>query len=135
MAYGFFTPATTEAPPSGAAGCRYINPATRDYEVDSDTGQLAQMPAKRQRVLIAVMTELGSSSALQDLGIRRPRKMGTNFEGEMRAAVRATLRTMVDVEKVIRIDDIIVKRGSGGRAETTIVFTDLETEEQHEVSV
>ncbi len=124
--YGTGTPVEGEAPPTGTAGSRYINPATRDYQQDPITKQLAQMPGVRQRVLLAVLT-LANSSTVYKGGIRQPRKMGTFFRAEMTQAVRATLRILTDVEKVIRIDSITVERGSGGRSRTTIEYTDLTT--------
>lgn len=133
-AYGLGTPVTAAAPPDGPAGSRYINPASRDYQLDSSTGQLAQMPPVRQRVLLTVMTVLGSSSVNPAIGTRAPRKMGTQFEAQTRASVRSAFHQMTDVEKVIRIDRIDVERGAGGRARTTIVYTDLTTEEQDQVT-
>lgn len=132
--YGTGTPATGEAPPTGSAGSRYINPATRDYEQDTTTKQLAQMPGVRQRVLLAVLT-LARSSTVYPGGIKQPRKMGTLFVAEMHQAVRATLRILTDVEKVVRIDTITVERGTGGRSRTTIEYTDLTTGEPDSVKV
>src|SRR5262245_27076239 len=125
--YGTGTPVTGAAPPTGTAGSRYINPATRDYEQDSTTKQLAQMPAIRQRVLLAVIPAFHSSTVYEG-GIKTPRKMGTLFKTEMHNAVRATLKQLTDVEKVIRIDSITVERGgNSGRSRTTIEYTDLTT--------
>jgi len=122
--YGLGTPVTAEAPPDGPAGSRYLNPASRDYEQGPD-GQLAQMPPVRQRVLIALLTIQGSSTALPQLGVRAPARMGTTFENEMRAAVRTALAQLIDVEKLIRIDAIKVERGNSGRARVTVSYTNL----------
>lgn len=133
--YGTGTPITGAAPPTGQAGSRYINPATKDYEQDTTTKQLAQMPAIRQRVLLAVLTVFRSSTVYNG-GIKTPRKMGTLFETEMKQAVRATLRILTDVEKVVRIDSITVKRGgNSGRSMTTIEYTDLTTNLTDSVTV
>ncbi len=121
---GLGVPVNSTDPPDGAAGCRYINPRTGDYEVDEDTRQLKQMPATRQKVLLALKTLYGSSSILPTWGIQAPKKMGDTFEADMQAAVRAALRTLTDVQKVIRIDNIIVQKGAGGRSKTTVVYTD-----------
>lgn len=133
--YGTGTPETSAVPASGAAGSRYINPATRDYQQDPTTGQLAQMPSTRQRVLLALLTVQGSSSVYGRFGIKLPRKMGTSFEVEMRFAVRAALRHLTDAEKVIRIDSITVERGAGSRSRTTVSYTDLATGETDQASI
>lgn len=132
--YGFGTPTTGAAPPVGAAGSRYINPVTRDYQIDPATGQQAQMPPLRQRVLLAVMTVLRSSTALPGMGINLPKKMGTTYEVETQNAVLLAVRQMTDVEKVMRVDRIDVKRTGTGRSEITISYTDLTTGEQDRVT-
>lgn len=123
--FGLGTPATGEDPPDGPAGSRYIDPTTRDYAQDPDTKQLKQMPAARQRVLLALMTLVGSSSALPTFGVKPPKKMGDTYESQMKNAVRLALRHLTDVEQVIRVDSIVVERGLGGRSRTTVSFTDL----------
>jgi len=132
--YGFGTPVTGVAPPSGAAGSRYINPQSRDYEIDPVTKQQAQMPGVRQRVLLAVTTVLRSSTAVPGMGIDMPKKMGTSYEAQVRNAVLASLRQMIEVEKVLRVDAILVKRTGTGRSQITISFTDLTTGEQDRVT-
>ena len=132
--YGFGTPAVGEAPPTGAAGSRYINPQSRDYEIDAVTKQQAQMPGLRQRVLLAVTTVLASSTAVPGMGVNLPKKMGTSYEAQVRNAVLMSLRQMIDVEKVLRVDAIIVKRTGSGRSQITISYTDLATGEQETVT-
>lgn len=123
--FGLGTPTTSTAPPDpSGAGSRYINPATRDYQQDSTTLQLAQMPGLRQRVLLAVMTLRTSSTALPTFGISIPRKVTPSFVAEVQASVRASLRQMTEVERVIRIDGITVEIGASGRQRVTISYTD-----------
>ena len=85
------------------------------------------MPPLRQRVLITLTTEQGSVPTQPTFGIRRPKKMGDSFEAEMKSAVRVALQQLTDVEKVMRIDQILVRKGIGGRSETTVVYTDMTT--------
>lgn len=132
--YGFGTPAVGVAPPTGAAGSRYINPQSRDYEIDPATKQQAQMPGVRQRVLLAVTTVLRSSTAIPGMGINMPKKMGTSYEAQVRNAVLMSLRQMTDVEKVLRVDAIIVMRTGTGRSQITISYTDLTTGETDKVT-
>lgn len=131
---GLGTPVSASDPPVGAAGCRYINPATKDYEQDPSTGQLKQMPPVRQQVLLAITTIAKSASTLDWLGIRLPRKMGDRFQGDVEVSVRSALRHLTDAQKVIRIDRIIAERGAGGRARITVSWTDLKTKLTDQVS-
>lgn len=132
--FGLGTPPDPGESPTGTAGSRFINPATRDYEVDAATSQFKQMPTVRQRVMLAIATEL-DSSGVAGFGKKRPRKMGSSFESEERALVSAALRQMIEVEKVVRLDGVTVERGSLGRARTTISFTDLTTGEKFNETV
>lgn len=133
--FGLGTPLTASAPPSGASGSRYINPATRDYEQDPDSLQLKQMPATRQRVLLALMTARGSSTALRTFGVRIPKKITTTFKAEVQASVRTALLHLTDTEPVIRIDTIIVETGTGGRVRITVSYTDLLANQRDGVTV
>jgi hypothetical protein len=135
--YGTGTPAPTADPPDIAtypAGSRYINPASGDYVYDSTTRQYGQMPTTRQRVLLAVKTLWGSSSALPTLGIRLPRKLGDTFVADIQQAVRSALYQLTNVEQVVRIDAIDVIKSQGGRAQATISYTDTTTGEASQVT-
>lgn len=125
--FGVGTPTAAAVPPTGNAGSRYINPATRDYEQDSTTLQLAQMPALRQRVLIALTTIKTSSSALPDFGIVLPPKVTPSYESEIKASVRSSLAHLTDVERVMRIDGMTVEIGASGRQRVTVQYTDIST--------
>ncbi len=131
--YGTGTPIVDTVTPTLPFGSRYLNPGTRDFERDVGTLQFKQMPSTRQRALLAVLTTL-NSSIVRGFGLGRPRKMGPSFEREMRDHVRRAFAHLTDSEKLIRLDDIIVERGDGGRARVTVAFTDLTTGEDGTVS-
>jgi len=131
--FGVGTPATGDAPPEGPTGSRYLNPQTRDLELDPTTGMLAQMPGTRQRVVLALFTLRGSSTVLPTMGVRLPRGMIESFERDMQNNIREALRREV-TERAIRIDDILVTRNAGGRADITVEYTDLSTFEADSVS-
>lgn len=124
---GLGTPVTTAAPPNGPAGSRYINPATRDYQIDPATNQFAQMPQIRQQVLLAITTVAASASAAQWLGIKLPRKMGNRFQAECEKAVRFALRHLTETQRLIRIDSITAVPGRAGRAQITVSWTEIAT--------
>jgi hypothetical protein len=107
-----------------SAGSRYLNPATGDYQIDPTTEHFAQMPKTRQRVLLALLTRR-NSSAVDNFGKRAAKRMGETFEVEERAHVAEALHHLTEVEKVIRVNRVDVERGTGGRARTTVHYTDL----------
>ena len=125
--YGLGVPGEAALPTTSPAGSRFINSSTGDYQYNSTTGQLAQMPNLRQRVLLIALTRQGSIPTQPTFGINHPMKMGDSFEAEMKSAVRVAYQQLTDVEKVMRIDQILVRKGAGGRSETTIVYTDMTT--------
>jgi len=133
--FGLETPDDPPEPPTGTAGSRYINPATGDYETDGVTGQLKQMPRTRQRVLLALVTLRRSASTSPGFGGKYPRKMGTTFEIETRQAVLFALKHLIEVEKAIRIENILIERGLGSRARITVSYTDLDTNEPDQVTL
>ena len=92
------------------------------------------MPVTRQRVLLCLLTIRGSSSTLPDLGIRAPTKITESFEQDMRAAVQSALYVLTTVERVVRVNSIDVAKYPGGRALTTVNYTDLTTGEDDSVT-
>ena len=124
---GFGVPVNASAPPSGPAGCRYIDATTKDYAIDSTTGQMQQMPPLRQRVLIIATTVLGSATTQPNLGVRWPRKMGDTYEAQVRNALVAAFYQLTEVERVMRIDSVTVTKGRAGRSSTLLQWTDLST--------
>lgn len=109
---GFGEPTEQAAPPDKDQWSRYLNPETGKYEIDDDTSGFKRMPRTRQRVLLALLTEFGSSTVQPEWGFARPSKMGDRFAGEVQARVRRALRRLTDVERLIRIIAIDVERGS-----------------------
>ncbi len=133
--FGLGTPSTGAATPTGAAGSRYLDPITRDYGVDSATGQFKQMPGVRQRVEITVLTTKRSSTGQPLFGVELPARMDEHFEADSRASIAAALRQLIEIEKVMRLDaPIKVEKGNGGRARFTISFTDLTTGQSQTIS-
>lgn len=132
---GLLVTATVAASPDKSAGSRFLNPRTRDYEVDSTSGQFAQMPPTRQRVLLALMTRKGSATAWPTFGLRVPDKIRSTFAAEMQANTREALSHLTREDApVIVIDAITVEIPSPGRAILTVSYTDLLTGESDEAS-
>lgn len=126
---GFGTGDPAPLPPTGAWGSRYVNPATGDYEYDTETRQLKQMPAVRQRFLLKLTTLLSSSSVRPNDGVKLPRKLDASVQSEVDDTVRQAMRQETEVEKVARIDSVSVERdpNNSGRAAIVVEFTDLTT--------
>ena len=133
MPYGFApfgvgAPASVADAPKNSAGSRYLNPQTGDYELAGATGQQAQMPPTRQRVLLAVKTVKGSSTANPQFGFAAPRKIGTNFVAQTTASIRSAVSHLTNEDApVIRIERIDVLRTGVGRLVVTISYVDLLT--------
>lgn len=132
---GLGVPVEAAAPPTGPAGSRFINPATGDFEIDSDTLQQKQMPIERQQVLLALRTLYGSAAAVPGFGVRIPKKMGDRFVAEATDAVRAALVHLTDKQKVIRLDKVTAEHGRGGRGKVTVHYTITRTGKNDVVSL
>ena len=109
---------------TGLGDARFINPSTGQPEIVN--GQFGKMPRTRQRVMLAMGTALGSASASQKVGVRRPPKMGNGFENELKQALLAALRQLTDVERLISIRRIDVIRNMT-RSQATVSYVDLVT--------
>lgn len=124
--FGMSTPvAAPAAATQGPALSRYINPGSGDYEIDDTVGQFASMPSLRQRVLLVLNTDFGTSTALPELGINRPKKITEAFVAQTLAAVRRAFYRLTDVERVMRIEDVQIVKQTTGRVQITVVYRDL----------
>lgn len=128
---GLFPPvAGVDAPSGHAVLSRYIDPVTHDYQLDAATGQFASMPPVRQRVVLGLGTERGSSAVLPKLGTRSPKVQDASFARAEQNDIRAAMAGLV-AERVARIRDIRVTTGNpAGRSETLVEYEDLTQPEQ-----
>ena len=134
-AFGLSTPAVAPDPTTGPVGTRWVNPATKDYEINPQTGNLKQMPNVRQKVLLALLTVQGSATTASRFGVKLPTKMGNTFENECKNATRSALAHLTNVaDPEISIDSIDVLRGKSSRALITVSYTDLTTGEKDQVT-
>ncbi len=124
--FGLGTPVAAVAPPKGEITLsRFIDPVTSDFAINEATGHLQEMPSVRQRFLILASTILGSSSVLPNLGIDLPVLIDDTFARRVDVSVRASARHMTDVERVARIDRVVVDPGSLGRVAVRIEYFDF----------
>lgn len=124
--FGMSTPLAAPLPATqGPALSRYIDPGTGDYVIDDSVGQFGSMPSLRQRVLLIMTTAFGSSTAMPELGIVRPRKIDESYVAATRAAVRRAFYRLTDIERIMRIENILVDKQTGGRIALTLVYRDL----------
>lgn len=125
---GTATIATAAASPKPSAGSRHIDHNTKDYVISNATSQQGQMPVARQKVLLALTTKRGSSTANPRFGLQAPTKRGKRFANEMRAAVRSALSHLtLESRPVIHVRGIKVEVPKGGRAVVTVSYVDLLT--------
>lgn len=124
---GFGDPNEADDPPPEAVYLsNWVSPASKQYEIDPDTGALAEVPPIRGRVIYCMTQVLGSSALLPDDGIEYPKRVDETFDTKVRNAVRTALRQLTDVEKVIRIEAIVVQE-RGRRSRGLVQYTDLTT--------
>jgi phage baseplate assembly protein W len=124
------TPALAAESPERSLGSRYLNPLTRDYELSAISGNFAQMPIARQKVLLALLTPYGSSTAAPRFGLRVPSKITSRFESELRANVRSALAHLTREDgAIIEIESIMVEVVRPGAVVLTVSYTDLTTGE------
>jgi len=133
--FGVGTPATAVAPPTGKpTGAAFISGLGRDYEIDGDTTELKRMPVLRQRVRNALAQSFGSSTTRPTDGLRWPKRGGLQAPQKIDIAVRTALRYLTDVEKVLRVDQVLSDL-TGVRPLVTILYTDLSTRTADTVTV
>jgi hypothetical protein len=135
---GSFGLGTPDEPPeqaTGNVGIRWINPATKDYEVDPGTHNLKQMPGVRQQVMLAVSTIQRTATSAPRFGVALPNKMGNTFEAECKNATRLALNHLIAGDPpLIKINFITVTKGRNSRAEILIDYIDLTTGEPDQVT-
>jgi len=132
--FGIGTPLSADPLPTPGSGCRFIDPSSKDYAIDTATKQFQQMPPLRQRVLLALITVFASSTAVPKMGVQMPTKMGRTYEAQVRNSINVALNQLVNIEKVMRVNSITVIKGSGGRSLVTVSYTDLTTNTDDSVS-
>lgn len=124
--FGYATPVAAPLPATqGPALSRFIDSGTGDYVIDDQVGQLASMPSLRQRVLLIMNTEFGSSTSLPNLGVRRPAKIDESYIRTTQNALYEAFYRLTNVERIMQIQDIIVEKRSGGRVAIVLVYRDL----------
>lgn len=127
--FGTGTPAEANPPPTRRIpGARYVNPSTRDYQLD-DENELARMPTVRQQMLLAVTTLLESSAVEPGRGIKLPEKIDENFSSRVRVSVERATAEIVSSGRAT-VDNVRTEILQTGRALILISYTDLTTGEQ-----
>jgi len=124
---GYGDPDEAEDPPEDAQLLStWVSPATKQYEIDPVRGSLAEVSPVRGRVIYCLTQRLGSSALLPDDGVEYPKRVDDVFVATVQSRVRAALRQLTDVERVMRIEAIIVEE-AGRRSRFLIHYTDLTT--------
>lgn len=134
FAYGSGTPLPADQLSDNVTNARYISVNNGDF-LALDDGSLADMPPIRQRVILALATEKGSAAGLEWLGITLPKKIDAAFETAARNAVRLALYQLLEVEKVIRLDAVIVEKLTQGRVVLNVSYTQLDNKESTTVAL
>lgn len=81
------------------------------------------------------MSEKGSSLADPEFGVALPDVIDGTYEEGAKAALRDALKQLIEVEKVIRIDEFVFTYPRVNGSHITIVWTDLTTNEPDQVTI
>lgn len=135
FALGFGQDEEVQGPPEDPIeGATFINPRTRDYEVNAD-GSFQRMPVTRHRVLMLLMTKLDSSVRVDSsgpVGLELPEKIGPSFRQEADQAVRRCLEPLAGD---IRIDAVETVVKPSGKVDILVTYQDLTTGNSDTVTV
>lgn len=130
---GFGDATEVDAPPAPTQWVRRVDPATGDYEIDAETGNFRRMTPVRQRVLLSLATALGSSTAQQGWGIKRPRKINRSFASDLEQSARFALQPMV-TDGSISIESVTVDTGFS-RSRLIVTYRDLTTKQRAQETI
>ncbi len=108
---------------------RFINPETRDYMIDEDTGRLVGQDAVQQLVYLALVTVKGSS-AVTNLGqsFTSIQVKTQNVDIIIKNEVNLALKKLID-KKQITLNDVFVEFVNGA-ALIRVVWTDISQNKQ-----
>lgn len=113
-----------------AQGSRRIDSRSKDYVLNT-YGRIEGMSNVQQLVLLAVATDLGSSS-MTDLGqaLKRIDRITTNFERTVDSTLRAALAHLTN-DNLVEIQSITTTKLGNGRAFIQLRWRDLTTSQEH----
>jgi phage baseplate assembly protein W len=130
---GFAMPETAATPPENVPDeARFIDYRTKDYVLD-DQGELERMPIQRQRVWLALTTLKGSSTVLQNFGVKLPGIIDSKDEAAVKDAVRAALSHMITDGSIILKDVRVESSEVIGRSKIIVEYEDQSTLESDKV--
>ncbi len=103
---------------------RFIDPSTRDYVIDTETGRIVGQDAMQQMVYLALVT-VKESSAVFDLGqnFTSIKVITENIEAQITNEVKRALNHLT-VKKQITINNIFVERDDRNVIRIHVVWTD-----------
>lgn len=105
-------------------GSRRLDPRSKDYLVDS-FGRIRGMPNVQQLVLLAVSTELGSSS-VRELGqeLKKIERITNTFARRAASTMGAALQPLVD-QGLIEVQSVTSTILANGRAAIRVTWKEL----------
>ena len=109
---------------SSVGNNRFIDPSTRDYSIDVDTGRIVGQDAMQQMVYLALVTVRGSS-AVTDLGqgFTSIKQINQNVEAQITNEVNTALQILTR-NKQIFLNDVFVQIDANKVARIHVVWTD-----------
>jgi hypothetical protein len=122
--FGYGSPDSVAAPPVNNPAALYINPDTNDFVLDDD-GSYLDMPGTRQRVYLALKSNLGTLAGYETFGsdLFKLGKIDSSFQVRAKSSVRKALDHLVQ-DNSISLTSVDVT-AVGGRVSITVSYFDL----------
>ncbi len=121
--FGFGTPVEAPEPADLSDRARFVDPATKSYSLASD-GEYQRMPLVRQKVILALTTNKGSSSVLPEFGLKLERKIDDSFVQRQEQNVRDAL-AHIPVNEMTLTGVLVELVPPTGRSRITVSYNDL----------
>jgi hypothetical protein len=122
--FGYGSPDSVAAPPVNNPAALYINPDTNDFVLDDD-GSYLDMPGTRQRVYLALKSNLGALAGYETFGsdLFKLGKIDSSFQVRAKSSVRKALDHLVQ-DNSISLTSVDVT-AVGGRVSIIVSYFDL----------
>lgn len=116
----------------GVSGAVFLN-ASGDFECD-EQGDVSKTSYLKQRVALLLRSALGTIVGQQTLGLDVQRAVDNSWRYRMNRAVEKALAPAV-LDGSIEISRVVLQQTSSLRASITVVYVDLATGQEEEVTV
>lgn len=125
--FGYGSPDSVAAPPVNNPAALYISPDTNDIVLNDD-GSFLDMPSTRQRVYLALKSNLGTIAGYEAFGsdLFKLGKVDSSFTVRAKSSVRKALDHLVQ-DNSLTLTSVDVS-ADGGRVNIIVSYFDLKAQ-------